>query len=142
MTLACALLVTVSLGSEQKRIRPLSRDAVAQTWIGISEDELYLFRLVLSPDGTGRGAYVFGDDAPRSFAIASWTYDSKRVSMFADAGGDTERRVTRLDGTLTGVAMDLTVSGDGWSRRLRMRPERGLQDKWEKLKALQAEPPH
>jgi len=51
--LVCFVLVGVPLASTQKRIKPLSREDVAQAWIGISEDELYCLRLVLAADGTG-----------------------------------------------------------------------------------------
>jgi len=115
-------------------MHPLSHDAVAQAWIGLSEDEVCAFRLVLSPNGTGRGAYVFADQAAHLFQLVSWTYDPKRIAMVVSPTDSADRGIKTLKGTIVGIAMELTVAGDGWSRKVRLRPESDLQTKWEKLK--------
>lgn len=139
--LACGIAVVAAIPTTpagplvaEKRIRPLTRDAVAQVWAGLSEDELYLFRLDLSHDGTGLGAYVFADEPSQLFRF-TWEYDPNRISMTATAVGDSTSTIVKLEGTLTGMAMDLTVSGSGWRRKVSLRPARDLEQRWEKLGA-------
>jgi hypothetical protein len=138
--LASMVLPGVSAAAAQKRIRPLSHDDIAQTWIGISEDELYIYRLNLSADGTGRGAYVFSDGAAKLFKIASWSYDSKRIVMVASPGDADERGIKSLEGTIVGVAMELSARGDGWSRKVHFRPEREVQARWDKVRTADSSP--
>jgi hypothetical protein len=56
-----ALIAALILGSAStyasKKMRPLTRAEVAGAWVGISEDELYIFRISLAGDGKGSGAY-------------------------------------------------------------------------------------
>lgn len=132
--IVCLLLVGVPLASTQKRMRPLTLEEVAQTWVGISEDELDCLRLVLAVDGTGRGAYVFTDSQAQRFEITSWKYDSKRMTIVATTLDHSERHIETLSGTVVGWAMELTMAGEGWKRKVSLRPERDLQVKWEKLK--------
>jgi len=117
--LVSLLLVGVPLASTQKRMRALTREEVAQTWVGISEDE-HCLRLDFAMDGTGRGASVFADSPAQSFEITSWKYDSKRMTIVATALDQSARHITTLNGTVLGWVMELTMAG--------------LQGKWEKLK--------
>jgi hypothetical protein len=85
-------------------------------------------------DGTGRGASVFADSPAQSFEITSWKYDSKRMTIVATALDQSARHITTLNGTVVGWVMELTMAGEGWKRKVSLRPERDLQGKWEKLK--------
>jgi hypothetical protein len=134
-TIVLMLLVFPTLWSADKRIRPLSHEAVAQVWLGVSEDELYVFRLALNSDGTGLGGYVFPDDEPRLFRIESWRFEPPRFDTTVSGTGGNGTDIEYLKGTLIGVAMDLRVGGRGWERKLSLRREGDLTERWEKLRA-------
>src|SRR2546425_1082821 len=95
------------LGAE-KRARPLSHEAVAQVWLGLSEDGLHVFRLDLRADGTGVGGYVFGDEQPRLFRITSWKYEPERIEMTAAPLGGEVGDIGQLRGAFVGLEMELT----------------------------------
>jgi hypothetical protein len=142
MTAAITLVLlaqSTALSSADKRIRPLSHDEVAQVWIGLSEDELYIFRLVLERDGTGTAGYVFSDEEPKLFRITSWSYDGERIEIALAAVSPSSADIETLSGTLVGIAMKLTMEGRGWKRRLFLRPERDLERRWEKLKGTMSD---
>jgi hypothetical protein len=132
--LLCLSAVSALLASPEKRMRPLSREEVAQAWVGISEDESEVVRLVLASDGTGRGAYVFADNPARGFEVTSWKYDPTKKTIVASLVDLSQNNIRSLDGTIVGTAMELTVRGDGWKRRYSLRREYDLQPKWQKLK--------
>lgn len=138
--IALVLLAQLAaLPADGKRIRPLSHDEVAQVWIGLSEDELYVFRLALERDGTGTAGYVFSDEEPELFRITSWSYEGKRIEIALAPVSSSSTDIETLSGTLVGVAMKLTMEGRGWKRRLFLRPERDLEHRWEKLKGTMSD---
>jgi hypothetical protein len=123
-------------------MRPLSHEEVAQSWVGLSESELYALRIELAADGTGRGAYVFADNPAHGFEIKSWKYDPKKMIMSASLVDRSEDDSRSLDGTVVGTAMEVTMRGEGWKQRFSLRPERTLQQRWEKLKDAMPESGH
>lgn len=124
---------TASAVSE-KRMKPLSKEEVAQVWIGLSEDELYILRLSLDESGRGEAAYVFVDQPPRLFSIQSWTYRGGHIEMVLEAADDSKLEVPTLKGAVIGSSMKLTMSGQGWNRRVELRLEAALEGRWRSLK--------
>jgi len=134
-TIVLTLLLFSTLWSADKKIRPLSHEAVSQVWLGMSEDESCVFRLALNSGGTGFGGYVCAEQDPRLFRIESWRYEPPRFGTTVSGTGGNGTDIEYLKGTLIGVAMELTVGGRGWERKLSLRRESDLQTRWEKLRA-------
>lgn len=139
-TCLLCLVTSAALSAPSKKVRPMTREEVAQAWVGLTEDELYLLRLDLRQDGTGAGAYVFTDREPQLFRVRSWSYDGLRIEMAVDGVGESGTDLETLKGALVGDAMELTMRGRGWKRRLFLRPEGDLERRWNRLRTRMAEP--
>jgi hypothetical protein len=137
-TIVIWLVLTAQPLFPSKKVPPSTRAEVAQTWIGITEDELYLFRLELHLDGTGLGAYVYVDEEPHVFRVASWTIDQYEVAIKVSDMGWSRNHVGELKGKVVGYQMNLLIGGHDWHRRLWLRPERPLQLKLDQLKTATA----
>jgi len=138
---ACLLslgLLTDPSWSADKKARPLSRENVAQVWIGISQDELYVLRLALDTGSNASGAYVFDDEAPKVFRIASWNYESQRIELIIASADQEAVSIKTLEGAVVGTSMNLTVRGPGWSRKFSLRREGDLEPRWQRLKSAMA----
>jgi hypothetical protein len=118
----------------EKRMRQLSAEEVAQVWVGLSGDELYLLRLRLDVSGRGTAAYAFADQPPRRFTIQSWTYQNGQISIALERADDSSLPIPTLNGAVVGTAMKLTMSGEGWSRKVELRFEEALESRWRRLK--------
>jgi hypothetical protein len=137
---ACFVLCLLMAGTVEvladtgKRMRPLSAKDVAQVWVGLSEDELYLLRLRLDESGKGMAAYGFADQPPRRFSVESWTYRDGQIEIALESADDSPLPTPTLNGAVVGAAMKLTMSGEGWSRKVELRLEDALERRWRKLK--------
>ena len=58
--------------------------------------------------------------------------------MAAGPIGEGGSDIEALKGTLVGVAMELTVAGRGWERKLHLRRESDLEPAWQRLKSAMA----
>lgn len=139
MATLSVLCVAVSGGAE-KRIKPLTYEEVAQTWVGLSEDELYLVRVDLADDGLGSVGYIFAREEPQLFRIASWKYAGDRVEIALASPHEPPMEVPRLAGKLIGNSMVLTMEGRDWKRRLHLRPEADLEQRWTRLRQGMSSP--
>ena len=128
--LLASLVVGSSAYLTAKKMRPLSREEVAKIWIGLTEDEAYVVRLSLSPDGTGQAGYVYQDSEPKVERITSWNYSAPKIEIEM-AGNYTFRK---LEGKVIGTRMALKSSGQGWSSEVHLRLEEDLQGRWVRLK--------
>ena len=113
--------------------RLLTRDEVATTWVGLTEDELYLVRLTLRQPEGGRVGYSFLDEPPTVLEIGSWTYDPKGSSRLTIVPKPGQARSVELSGEVIGVKMELTVSQGGWHRKVSLRQEGEWRQRWRRL---------
>lgn len=133
---SCLLILVLSTlaASSEKRMKPLSREELSRTWIGLSEDELYLVRLRLDSSGAGQVGYLFGEELPRIFRVRSWTCDGDQISIPLAPMNEASLEVPTLSGAVIGASMKLSMKGSGWSRRVELRLEDSLEQRWSKLK--------
>ena len=130
------VLGVTDLCQASKKIRTPTRDELLGTWVGLSEDERYVFRFTLTSNGEGRGAYSFLEEDPRVFRITSWAYEPPTLTIIAEPAMGTQLTFERLRGTVIGFAMQLTMSGEGWKRSLTLRREEDLIERWSKVKEV------
>lgn len=138
-TLAISIAAVLASGlfcnATGKPLRQLSRDEVAVTWVGLSDDELYMFRVALHADGSGVGSFRFVDDPVRRFRIQEWSYELDRISIRVDPVEAAALGFAELRGTLRGWKMVLTLSGRGYEQKISLRQEAHLERRWELLRA-------
>jgi hypothetical protein len=111
---------------------------MAQSWIGLSADENYIFRIDLALDGTGRGAYVFADGPPHLLRISLWKYDGKSIEITAIGPDWRSQDDKPIKGLVRGSRMQLLISGRDWEIRLEMRRQADIEPRFEKLKQAMA----
>jgi hypothetical protein len=153
LSVAIGLLLAVVFASSSvaKKERPPSREEIATVWVGLSDDELYLLRLVLRPDGTGQAGCVFVDGNPQTAPITRWTYDPGAAPRVWEFTGGREPRLVitvgggdfafhHLAGTATGQDLLLEGTDPGWKHRVTLRSEQDLHAKWELLRRAMTEP--
>ena len=123
------LLVCAATEGVQKRVR-VTREQVAKVWVGLSEDELHMIRLILKPEGDGQGALSFMNEKPCRFRISSWSYEEGQVEITLATPSDECASGTTLRGKIHGSALQLTMARQGWRRRASLRREEDLLDRW------------
>ena len=133
LALALALVVPGGQAEARKKPRAMTHDEVAQTWVGESRNRLYLLRLELREDGTGTGGYVFVDEAPKTFAIASWSYRDGKLEVQPASSPATEGWVGPLRGVLTGSTFRLVCRGDDWKIDYELWQESVFRARWDRL---------
>lgn len=133
LIVSAVVITTVCLGFTGKLGRLLSRNEVATTWIGLSEDELYMFRIDLLPSGGGEVAYSFLDDSPKGMTVGSWSYDPKVGSRILIQLRSNSSGINQLAGEVVGVRMELVISHSDWKRTVFLRREPDLKPRWERL---------
>jgi hypothetical protein len=132
----CMLLLGSSFVQASKKVRSPTHAELSQVWVGISEDELYLMRISLSPDGQGYGAYSFLAQEPRAFRISSWVYRPPSLRFTIESVDGRPLAMNSLRGSVVGSSMQLSMEGQGWSRSLSLRSEADLEGRWIRLKEI------
>ena len=118
-----------------KPIPPTSQEDLAQVWIGLTEDELKIFRITLDSTGGGIVGFVYLDNEPEIHEIASWTNKGQRLKLRTNPPPGSASGPLELEGTALGSAIELVVRTPGWKRRLSLRPEAELEQRWNRLRA-------
>jgi hypothetical protein len=129
-----ALLFWIAPTNASKKMRPLTVAEVSRVWIGISEDEHYIFRLSLTADGKGFGAYSYLDNEPRLFQISTWQFEPPSIYIKLKPATQAALVADQLKGEVSGMRMQLRMSGKGWSRSVSFRREEDLVERWERVK--------
>jgi hypothetical protein len=116
----------------------LAHDEVATAWIGLTEDELYMFRIGLEEMGGGEVTYSFLDEQPTVIPIDSWQYDPGASSKILILLRANPTGIAQLSGDIVGTRMHLWVSRGDWKRKVSLRQEADLVRRWDRLRAASA----
>ena len=119
--------------------RPITRERVAKVWIGLSEDELYMIRLNLKPEGDGLGAFSFVGEEPCVFSINSWSYQNGKVEITPQRPLKECMNGITFRGEIRGNALEITMKDHDWKRTASLRREEDLVVQWERLRAVMEE---
>lgn len=130
---AVVLATAVFCQPSSKMGRLLTRDEVATTWVGLTEDELYVVRISLRQPSGGLVGYSFLDDPPIVLKVGSWAYDPKGSSRLTIVPAPGQTRSVELSGDVVGVQMELTISQGGWHRKVSLRQENEWRQRWRRL---------
>lgn len=113
-----------SLSEVHRKSNPTPRESMVGTWIGLTEDEAYFYRLTLEEDGTGVCGTYFFYAGKISFYRIRWTYlvgkhayGDLKVEVENDAPEHRGDLVT-LSGKASHWRLLLTAHGKRWSREL------------------------
>ena len=134
-----SVLSLVGLGAPAaKKMPPPTREELATTWVGVTEDDLYMFRLELAKDGGGRLAYAFVDSEPRVFPVQRWTLTDRTIAISVGPDHSGPGTVLRGQGSASGAALSLVLEGPDWSRHAEFRRESALEKRWNGLRQVMA----
>lgn len=140
LVLYLALAATFSEASAaRKKVKPPTREEVAQVWVGWSTDDLYLLRVELLPNGKGFGAYSFLEEEPRTFRITSWEYVAGQIKIHPAPPDGPPSWVSLLRGAVGGFSMKLTAQGPDWKLSFLLRRESEFTQRWNELKRRMAD---
>ncbi len=109
---AFTTVVAVLNGADASAITvspPPTRQYVSQAWVGFSTDDTYTIRINLSPDGTGAGVLVAGDEAPEQFDVTTWTLTDRALDLSVRFHNPA-RSVSRITGSFK-VYLTSYISG-------------------------------
>lgn len=137
--LACVLAISVaapSLDGVGKQVA-IQREDLLGVWVGLTEDDLEMVRLDLSPQGTGVVGYVFVDEKPCVLLLKSWQYDRGNLDLDLPESSECGRDREYL-GVVSGNTLVLTARSAGWKRRAVLKREAPLVTRWENLKTAMA----
>lgn len=130
-----ALLFLASSTEAAVKRRPITRERVAKVWIGFSEDELYMIRLNLKPEGDGLGAFSFVSEEPCVFSIHSWSYQKGKVEITLETPLKECMSGITFRGEIQGNAFEVTMKDHSWKRKASLRREEDLVVQWQRLRA-------
>ncbi len=135
----CVLSLAGLVMPAAKKIAPPKREELITAWIGVTEDELYMFRLELTGDARGRLAYAFLDSEPRVFPVLEWTLTDRTFALSVGPDRSGPGTVVSGKGRATGAALSLVLEGGDWRRRAEFRREDGLGKRWKELRRAMGE---
>ena len=138
VAVSALLFLTSSTEAAVKR-RPITRESVAKVWIGLSEDELYMVRLNLKPEGDGLGAISFVNEEPCVFSIHSWSYQKGKVEITVGIPLKECLNGATFRGEIRGNALEVTMKNHSWERKASLRREVDLVMQWQRLRAAMEE---
>ena len=132
------LLVVVAAQTQpalaRKAVGPPTKEEIATTWVGLTSDEAYIFRIVLVADGKSYLGYVFSSEEPKILPIASWSYEKGRIEIEVAVHAREGDWDSRLIGIVDLIRMELEMRGRDWSQKINLRREDELESRWLNLK--------
>ncbi len=113
-------------------VPPPKVDAIADTWIGFTKDDLNLYRLTLRSDGTGVCAFTFVREPALAYEVTAWKLSGYNVEIVLKPI-DPSAEPIRMKGQTAGWHLNLNVSGTGWNRDLKMYRESEVESAYERI---------
>ena len=136
VSLASFLSLLISCQAFAK-VRPLGRSDIAKAWIGLSSDDLFMFRVALRDNGSGAIAFSYLDQEPCVLVIQSWEFKSGKISLTPERERAACAREFQFEAKASGRALTLEVRNKRWKRMATLRPEKDFIDRWKRLSEIQ-----
>ncbi len=93
--------------------------AVVGSWIGVSDGDVFTYRLVLESQGTGAFGFQLTDQSPDLYTISAWGLNANRLRFQLQATPSASE-VVSLEGSVAGTRLLLVVTGRDWKHRVEM----------------------
>src|SRR5262245_52536299 len=113
-----------------------NEEGVAGTWFGFAQADVFLYRIELSPSGSGVGAYSsYVSESPKRFAITKWQLDARN---HLSVRIPTNSVLSHIEGNLATDTMFLgTVYGaTGWSNSVTFYKEEPFERRMKQLREI------
>ena len=137
--LLIALTALSCWNATPKQMRTPDLSDLSGVWLGISEDEIYSFRMRLASDGSGDLASLFLDDVVKVVPISSWRLQDRQLTVVISTS-ETNVLVDRLRGQARTSGLSLVAEGQRWKRRVEFRRESDVQLRLMKLSSAMGHP--
>jgi hypothetical protein len=118
----------------KKPVPPPSR-AIVGSWIGISDGDVYTYRLKLDKDGTGLLAYQFTDQSPSVYRISEWHLERRKLTVKV-VPTPSSREPILIEGTVSGNRILLHITGSNWKTRIEMWNEKKILRRVESVRQV------
>lgn len=115
------------------KTRKIESSDLARTWIGLTSDELFMFRILLREDSTGIIAYSYLDQEPCIQKIASWHYEKGELSLTPQRLAADCAIGKQFSAEARGGHLYLRVEDRGWRRVAILRSEMEFINRWKRL---------
>ncbi|MCL4691977.1 MAG: hypothetical protein KJ060_05625 [Candidatus Hydrogenedentes bacterium] len=90
---------------------------VADSWVGLSTDDLYYYRFDLSKTGSGRVGEVFLHDDVSVLDIDHWVLDKRSIEIEISAASRASSGIESIKGKVVGSRrMVLEITGKDWEK--------------------------
>lgn len=121
-TTAVLLVVGVSVFLCKQWVAPRDPGPLEGNWVGISDGDVFIYRLVLNRGGSGVFGFQLADENPDLYRITNWHSEGRKVT-FRVASTPYSSELVSIDGSLSGTRIALRVVGDNWNHRVEMWKE-------------------
>jgi hypothetical protein len=136
VVVAFGVIAVVALTVYARSMAPHpTREQVADTWIGFTQDDLKLFRLSLDADGGGICGYTFVREPAKLYLVDGWTLSGYAIEINL-IPVDQDAESIWMKGTTTGHRLNLEIGGNNlrWNRKLTMYRESEVTERREKIR--------
>lgn len=130
---AAILVVGVGLFLRHKWAVAKTPRAFVGNWIGISDGDVFTYRLELDAGGTGIFGMQFTDDKPDLYRISAWSLRGRSL-VFDIQSTPASSEWISLDGSYAGTRILLRVVGRDWKHRAEMWNEGKVMPRIESLR--------
>jgi hypothetical protein len=113
------LALGTAIVAAYKWAMPKGPSALVGNWIGISDGDVFTYRLQLSKNGTGMFAFQLTNETPDLYRVTTWCLTGKTVAFDVCATPASSESVS-LRGTVAGTRILLRVTGRDWRHRVEM----------------------
>jgi len=113
--------------TSEKKPLPVTAPELAGTWVGLTEDGIYYFRIELEAHGKGRCAYVYHHDKATLLAIDEWSTEAGKIKVRPSPIDPDPNQIASISGSAHASIIDASVLGKGWRRNLVLRREDDLE---------------
>jgi hypothetical protein len=99
------------------KVNPPTVPEVADSWVGLSTDDIYYYRFDLTRTGSGRVAAVFLHDTVSVLDIDHWGLDKRSIEIEISAASRASSGIESIKGTVLGSRrMVVEISGKEWQK--------------------------
>jgi len=116
---AAVLVVGVGLFLRNKWAVAKTPAALVGSWVGISDGDVFTYRLELDRAGTGMFGFQFTDGTPRLYRISAWHLDGRQLE-FALHPTPSSLEPVSLKGAVARTRILIWIAGVDWKNRIEM----------------------
>ena len=115
---AALLLLGLALVFQHKWAVAKKPAALVGNWVGISDSDVFTYRMELESGGTGMFGFQFTNEKPDLYRV-SWRLTGKRIAFDVQTTHASSELIA-LYGSVVGTHIMLRINGRDWKHRVEM----------------------